>query len=657
MAAWLISNQFSSQPPFAQWETNTSTKYQLKNNYSPDSKYLEVPNTSSPGIIHQKNLSPQETSTEADLSLSSATVYPHASLYVNVSYEGIKLTHDTTLAQMVSAHTLPTFIDPSGFTYNDIPEHFRFDFLDSYTHQEPFASYPQYLMPWLSHQNLATVEFIPQIFVFPTGEFSGINQLAGERIEMLKGLLRAETLPSDGELPVLPTFNSTQDLRTQARLVDFQGGSGVRFITRYAQEATPVTNPAVFYTFQGLTEDGELYISAFFPVYVSSLPDSIVVEDWDLFNRQYQYYLKNITESLHELQPVDFVPDLEQLDALIQSITVHPAINTGQPLPETSASISASFPPYPEPGKQVANPPSRTATQPTCLPTIFDPIAFLPDNTGLIGRTNTGICTLNLETLGEESCIESLTEVVEAAISNDGSTLALAYNDHTIQLSDGQLINIFEGHSNIITALKFSPAGDQLFSASHDNWVKVWDRKGHLINSLLPGGLEVLGIGVSPDGTNLATISFEGPMKLWNLSNNQVIQEYESPYGAFDGAEVAFSPDGKIVARSIGGGPITLFNAADGTQIWSGGVYAVAFSPDGRFLAISDTDEQGENIVVLRSQDGEHTYMTLQGHQSIILKILFSPDSSVLASGDDLELKIWNVEDGQLIYSRTSTCP
>jgi WD40 repeat protein len=395
----------------------------------------------------------------------------------------------------------------------------------------------------------------------------------------------------------------------------------------------------------------------FLPVYVSSLPDSIEIEDWDSFNRQYQTYLKNTTESQQELKPIDFVPNLGQLDALIQSITILPATNTAYLLPDTLVSKFASFLPYIESDKKVADTSSRAVAQSSCLPAIFDPIAFLPDNTGLIGRTNTGICILNLETLGEESCMESPTEVVEAALSNDGQALALAFSNHTIQLSDGQLINTMEGHSNNITALKFSPTGDKLFSASHDNWVKVWDRDGNLLNSFLPGGLEVLGIGVSPDGTKLATISFEGPMKLWDISKNQIVQEFESPYGAFDGAEAAFSPDGQIVARGIGGGPITLFKVSDGTQLWSGGVYALAFSPDGRFLAISDVDEDGENIVVLRSQDGGQTHMILRGHHSIILKIIFSPDGSVIASGDDLELKIWHIEDGQLIYNRSSTCP
>jgi WD40 repeat protein len=601
------------------------------------------------GIFSVKSTSPAKYK-------SFATNFPTTSNTSTMSYEGISILYDLSLAERVKAQTIPLYTDPSGFTYNDIPEHIRFDFLESYSNQEPFTNCPQYQMPWLSHQNLDNIDLIPQIFIFPTRGFAGISQLAAERIEAFKDLLRSDLLPSKGELPVLPLFNSAQDISTQRHILTFHGGRGVRFITRYTQGVIPVSNPTVFYTFQGLTDNGDYYVSAFFPIYVSSLPNRIEIEDWDAFNRQYPSYLEDTAESLQELESADFEPDLAKLDALIQSMTVLPTTLNASPTPAPFTSELPSISPYPEPTKH-KNERSTATAQPLCYDTLFEPIAFLPDNKNLLGRTNTGILLLNLNTMEEESYIEVPDEVIEAAISNDGQVLALAFSNQNIQLSDSQRINTLEAHKNIITALKFSPTGDKLFSASHDNWVKIWDREGNLITSLLPGGLEVLGIGISPDGTKLATISFEGPMKLWDISKHQVIQEFESPYGAFDGADAGFSADGQIVARGIGGGPITLYKVSDGSQLWSGGVYALAFSPDGRFLAISDIDENGENIIVLSSQDGLQVYKTLRGHNSMILKLIFSLDGRILASMDDLELKVWRVENGQLLYSRRSTCP
>ena len=57
------------------------------------------------------------------------------------------------------------------------------------------------------------------------------------------------------------------------RYLDFPS-DGVRFITRYAQDVSPVTNQSVFFTFQGLTSDGQHYVSLFWPVDTSSLPNT-----------------------------------------------------------------------------------------------------------------------------------------------------------------------------------------------------------------------------------------------------------------------------------------------------------------------------------------------------------------------------------------------
>jgi hypothetical protein len=254
-----------------------------------------------------------------------------------IEFEGISFTNPASFAGGATAQNIPTFVDPSGFIYDDLPGHVRFDFSKPYTEREPFASFQPGWVPWLSHQNPENPEIRPQIFIFPTREYADINPLAGERIEALKILLDDKAIPSRKELPVLPTFNSAQDLRGQAAILDFRSGRGLRFIARYTQEAIPVVNPVVFYTFQGLTNDGSLYVAAFFPLYVPSLPDQIQVEDWDAFNRGYQDYMADITTKLDSLNPDDFEPNLESLDELIRSMTI---INSATSAPTGTPSAS-----------------------------------------------------------------------------------------------------------------------------------------------------------------------------------------------------------------------------------------------------------------------------------------------------------------------------
>ncbi|HEX6269176.1 MAG TPA: hypothetical protein VFZ43_02985 [Anaerolineales bacterium] len=564
-----------------------------------------------------------------------------------IVFERIRFTYLSSLAEGAAGKNIPTFVDPSGFMYDDIPEHVRFDFFNPYTAWGPFAGFQHGWVPWLKHQNPESPEIRPQIFIFPTTEYADINPLAGERIEALKFLLDDNALPTEAELPVLPTFNSAQDLRGQMKPLAFQGGRGLRFIARYSQEAAPVINPSVFYTFQGLTEDGSLYVAAFFPLYVSLLPNQIQVEDWDAFNGGYQDYLADMASRMEMLKPDDFEPDLETFDNLIRSMTISPKV-TSTPLGAPSASAALT-------------------PEPPCFVTGFSPIAFMPDGVRILVKAENGVQIFNLQTMEEEEFLDAPTSLnlPAVALSPDGGILAWALEDLSIQLirtSDKKLLHTLTGHTDLIGKLSFSPDGDRLFSASHDTWVRIWDMGGNLVYAFQPTGAldfpnEVLGIGISPDGRMLASIPFDGPVKLWDLKDYKLVRELGG-FGGYDTSDISFSPDGQVVASDTATG-LFLWKTSDGTELLGGnpGInsMAAAFSPDGRFLAYSEIGEK--HNVVLSSPDGTQKIRTLEGHASPVGVLIFSPDSSLLLSSDWVETRIWQVEDGQLIYVGKSVCP
>lgn len=79
-----------------------------------------------------------------------------------------------------------------------------------------------------------------------------------------------------------------------------------------------------------------------------------------------------------------------------------------------------------------------------------------------------------------------------------------------------------------------------------------------------------------------------------------------------------------------------------------GGIWSVAFSPDGQLLATGDT--KGE-IILRRVSDGQ-PIKSFKGHSGWVVSLDFSPDGSTLASsGCDCTAKIWDVETGQCIHS------
>jgi hypothetical protein len=170
------------------------------------------------------------------------------------------------------------------------------------------------------HQINYPQELRPQVFIFPVDDFARMSEDASNRITVLQTIRDMGSYQPGDELPVLPVFNSAQDVRAKIHTLSFENGSGIRFIARYSQEATPVINPQLFYTFQGLNEDGDFYISAFFPIYTSAVPDEIEVSDWDAFNLNYRDYLAQTIRALDDQPDSSYMPGLALLDELVRSI-------------------------------------------------------------------------------------------------------------------------------------------------------------------------------------------------------------------------------------------------------------------------------------------------------------------------------------------------
>jgi hypothetical protein len=82
-------------------------------------------------------------------------------------------------------------------------------------------------------------------------------------------------------------------------------------------------NQSLFYTFQGLTKDGRYYVVATFPISAEGLSDEPDIQDWNAFFAGYQDYLKETANQLNAYSSGKFTPDLELIDAAIQSLLVN----------------------------------------------------------------------------------------------------------------------------------------------------------------------------------------------------------------------------------------------------------------------------------------------------------------------------------------------
>ena len=150
-------------------------------------------------------------------------------------------------------------------------------------------------------------------------------------------------------------------------------------------------------------------------------------------------------------------------------------------------------------------------------------------------------------------------------------------------------------------------------------------------------------------GWLLAAGGAGGLVTVWDVSN--MIPRSYCRGSELDIYAIAFSPDGSILA-STGYGYTKLWDAATGRlllDLKSGarGV-SLAFSPDGRNLAVgNDTDANG-GVVVWQLEFGRGVE-TLRGLEGQISYVCFSPDGSMLAAlAHNWEVAIWDVRSGFL---------
>jgi WD40 repeat protein/serine/threonine protein kinase len=217
-------------------------------------------------------------------------------------------------------------------------------------------------------------------------------------------------------------------------------------------------------------------------------------------------------------------------------------------------------------------------------------------------------------------------------------------------------------HSQTVNSVAFSPDGKRVATGCGGNGVQIWDTATGKMVKRVPVP-DVVSLAFAPDGQKLG-VGGRYEVMVWDLQAERAVFRHEDPRGQF---RIAFLRGGTLLAigkhgretSSPGprGGDAEVWDYRADKQIYdfpkAGGRIAVSGASD--LLATGNSDEGGDEHLAIKIWNVATGSLVRSIRAGKVIAMAFSPDGRNLATSDSNDdVVLWDVTTGRRDHSFTN---
>lgn len=239
-----------------------------------------------------------------------------------------------------------------------------------------------------------------------------------------------------------------------------------------------------------------------------------------------------------------------------------------------------------------------------------------------------------------------------ATLSDDASVKIWNIVIEDIRTSTTTPTLTLDGFAGSVNGISLSPRGELLGSAHADGSIRLWNLDTTQMVVVMGRHTgPASSVAFHPDGNLLVSSGNDGNLQLWSTlaaieSRTALLRQLSGHQNAV--FQAAFNPQGNQIASVGADGTLRIWNPSIGALLqtpknipdW---IYSLSYSPNGLWLA--DGTSRGELQIWQVDESSVEPLTIFSAHSGAVIRLVFSPDSSYLASsGDDAQIKLWETD-------------